>query len=607
MTTIVSAPNAAINGTSDADWISSGGDGASISALGGNDYVASRGNGGFIYGGNDNDTLVFLPSSGGATTKGGGGGKGAAGNGEATIRGNAGNDDITIIHDSAVVYGDVGDDYMTVKLYNNSSDAVFSINNVTLTGGDGRDTFYFNTALTSELEELSTVTGYRIEALITDFSSTAHLCFNEETGYFIYSILTDSQGNYTDIVLTGDSEKLRVTLQGVTNIDDIVYATAVRFVEDSLQTSYLGEVIANYTDDMSAIPAGISYDNYTVYVYDQYTRNVWLMGTDEINKTTTYRNISAKTLDARNSTRKRTLVGNWRDNVIYAGSGGDSLWGGSSNNDTMYGGNGRDMFWYGMGDGTDFIRNFSFGSADNSDVLNFYNGGVEHAYRDNNTLHMKMTTGEELLIPTEYSVDTEIQYSTDATNVSRAKIGDFFNSNTLTYDPAVNLFMGGAPDNTLKVDDSRKNLIWLDGSYGQSYYEITNIDASESTGDNQLAGANNRNINIVGGAGNSSLWGGNGQSSNDTLTGGTGAETFFFGKYEGNDLIIGASDNDTINLFDISLDDVTVAESIKGGGIKMEFEQGAYSLTLENVSGTPTFALAQGGNWVYEKKAWVQK
>ncbi len=605
MTTIVSAANAAINGTSDADWISSSGNGVSISALGGNDYVASRGSGGFIYGGNDNDTLVFLPSSGGATTS--GGGRGGAQSGEATIRGNAGNDDITIIHDSAVVYGDVGDDYITVKLYNNASDAVFSINHLTLTGGDGRDTFSFNTSLTSELEELSTVTGYRIEALITDFSSTAHLCFDEGTGYFIYSILTDPQGNYTDIVLTGDSEKLRVTLQGVTNIDDVVYATAVRFVDDSLQTSYLGEVISNYTNDMSALPAGIGYDNYNVYVSDQYTRNVWLMGTDEINHTTTYRNISAKTLDARNSTRKRTLVGNLRDNVIYAGSSGDSIWGGSGNNDTMYGGNGRDMFWYGMTDGVDFIRNFVFGSADNSDVINFYNGGVEHAYRDNNTLHMRMTTGEELLIPTEYSVDTEIQYSTDATNISRAKIGDFFNSNTLTYDPAVNLFMGGSPDNTLKVADSRKNMIWLDGSYGQSYYEITNIDASESTGDNQLAGANDSNIKIVGGAGNSSLWGGNGAYSNDTLIGGTGAETFFFGKYEGNDLIIGAADNDTINLFNIALSDITVAESVKGGGIKMEFVGGEYSLNLESVSGSPTFALADGGNWIYDKKEWVQK
>lgn len=611
MTTIVSAPNAAINGTSDADWISSSGDGASISALGGNDYVASRGSGGFIYGGNDNDTLVFLPSSGGATAPGGsrGGGRGntPGGNGEATIRGNAGNDDITIIHDSAVVYGDVGDDYITTKLYNNSSDAVFSINNLTLTGGDGRDTFSFNTSLTSELEELSTVTGYRIEALITDFSSTAHLCFTEDTGYFIYSILTDSQGNYTDIVLTGDSEKLRVTLQGVTNIDDVVYATAVRFVDDSLQSSYLGSVISNYTEDMSAIPSGITYDNYTVYVSDQYTRNVWLMGTDEINKTTTYRNISAKTLDARNSTRKRTLVGNLRDNVIYAGSGGDSLWGGSGNNDTLLGGNGRDMFWYGLTDGTDFIRNFVFGSADNSDVLNFYTGSIAHAYRDNNTIHIEMTTGEELLIPTEYSVDTEIQYSTDATNISRAKIGDFFNSNTLTYDPAVNLFMGGSPDNTLKVADSRKNMIWLDGSYGQNYYEITNIDASESSGDNQLAGANDSNIKIVGGAGNSSLWGGNGRYSNDTLIGGTGAETFFFGQYEGKDLIIGAAEDDTIKLFNISISALTNFESVKGGGLSLEFANGDYGLTLESVSGAPTFSFADGGNWTYEKSGWVQK
>ncbi len=599
MTTVTSAPNTEIKGTTGNDWISSSGDNVTLSPLAGDDYVISRGNSGIINGENGNDTIIFLPTN---TSAPGGGPAGAF---DTTIHGNAGNDEIVVVHDSAVIYGDAGDDYITVKLYENAGDVISSIKSVTLTGGDGRDTFSFNSSLPSGLESVSTVDGARLEVLITDFSSSAHFCYDGGTSYFIYSILTDSDGNYTDIVLSDDAGKLSVTLQGVTNIDDIVYSRAIRFVDDTVETSYLGEVISNYTDDMSVIPAGITYDNYTVYVSDAYTRNVWLMGTDEVNHTSTYRNITARTLDARSSTRKRTLVGNIRANAIYAGSGGDSMWGGNSEKDTLFGGNGQDMFWYGLGDGGDIVRNFVFGSTSNSDIINLYSGGVNQAYRDNNAIHILMTTGEELVIPTDYSVDVEIQYSTDATTISRAKIGERFLENTFTYDRAVNLFMGGTVDSTLKVSDDTQDMIWLDGSYGQSYYDIKTIDASESTGNNQLAGSTDA-INIIGGAGDSSLWGGNGRYSNDTMTGGEGDEMFFFGKYNGSDLILGATSDDTINLYDISLSDVTSSETVEGG-VKLIFQNHEYSLTLQNYTGTPTFALAQGGNWIYDNKEWKLK
>lgn len=622
MTTVVSAPNTAVNGTAEADWISSSGDGVTISASSGNDYVISRGNSCIVYGGNDNDTLVILPSSAGATAQAGGGGRtggGAVAPINTEVRGNAGSDDIVIVHDSVVAYGDVGNDYMTVKLYENAGDALTSLHEITLTGGDGRDTFSFNSSLPAELETMSAATDtatstenssndLRIEAVITDFSSTAHLCYDSTTSYFIYSIITDpTSGEYTDIVLRGNSGRIQVTLQGITDINDIVYATAVRFNGASLETSYLGEVISNYSEDMSAIPAGITYSNYTVYVSDSYARNVWLMGTDEVNKTSTYRNITARTLDARNSTRSRTLVGNTNANAIYAGNGGDSLWGYNNTNDTMFGGNGMDMFWYGLNDGNDCIRNFVFGSASNSDIVNFYTGGINEAYRDSGTVHVVMSNGSELIMPNDYGVDTEIQYSTDATNISRAKIGEKFSANTFTYDSGINLFMGCSNSNTLTVDDSRKNNIWLDGRFGQSFYEISCIDATDSTGDNQLAGANNTNITITGGAGNSSLWGGNGRYSNDSLIGGTGAEMFFFGKYEGSDTINGAGADDTIRFYNGSISDITSVDSLTGGGIQLNFNNGDYTLALESLNADTTFSFADGGNFTYNKGTWTQK
>lgn len=609
MDTVVSASNVSITGTADADLIRTTGDGITISAMAGNDYALARGQGSYIYGGSGNDTVVLLPalvsSSTGAGGAAGGRRPNASLSADTEIYGDAGNDDIMIVHDSAIVYGGAGDDYITVKLYESAGEFVTALSSITLTGGDGRDTFAFNTSLPSDLDSLSSVSGYKIQAVITDFSDSAHICYDANSDYLVYSILTDSQGNYTDIVLTDDAGRLSVTLQGVTNIEDIVYATAVKFTEDSLKTSYLGEVLSNYGEDMSAIPEGINYYDHTVYVYDQYQRNVWLLGTDEVKKTSTYRNVSAKTLDARNSTRKRTLVGNSRANIIYAGSGGDSLWGGNSANDTLYGGNGRDMFWYGTGDGTDCIKNFVCGSEKNSDVLNFYNGGADHTYRDNNTLHIAMVTGEELVVTLDYDVDTAIQYSTDATSISLAKVGNLNESDTFTYDAGINLFMGCSSDNTLKVEGSRTNMIWFDGSHGQDFREINNIDASESKGANQLAGANNAATNIVGGEGKSSLWGGGG-NYNDTLTGGTGAEMFFYGNGEGSDIIIGATADDTINLYNISIRDITGFETVNSG-MTINFSSNNSNLTLQNYSDSPTFLLADGSKWAYEKNAWVSK
>lgn len=626
MNTITSASNISITGSVDDDLIRSTGDSVIISALSGDDSVIARGQGSYIYGAGGNDTLILLPplSATETSSSGSSGSRGSSNSGsksttsvtvsaDTEVHGGTGNDDITITHDSSIVYGDAGDDYITVKLYASPVEFMTSLHHITLTGGDGRDTFSFSTSLPADMEALtastdtsSTVSNYMIEAVITDFSPTATFCFDTPSEYLMYSTLEVEQGYPTDIILRDDAERFRVTLQGVTNIEDVVQATAVRFDGDSISSSQpLGNFLGNYGEDIVAIPEGISYYNHTVYVYDQYKLNVWLLGTDEINKRSTYRNISAKTLDARNSTLKRTLVGNWFGNFIYAGSNGDSLWGGNSANDTLYGGAGQDMFWYGTGDGTDFIRNFVCGSEANSDIINFYNGGADHTYRDNNALHVVMTTGEELIVPLDYDVDTEIQYSTDGTSINRAKVGELSIDNTFTYDAGINFFLGCSSNNTLKVDDSRANMIWLDGSYGQSFTDITNIDASESTGNNQIAGASNKAMNILGGEGASSLWGGIGQA-NDTLTGGAGAEMFFYGINEGDDVIIGAKGDDTINLYNISLSDVSGFETLSGG-MKISFANGSSNLTLQNYSDSPIFSFADGSNWAYEKKVWVKK
>ena len=63
-----------------------------------------------------------------------------------------------------------------------------------------------------------------------------------------------------------------------------------------------------------------------------------------------------KVIDARQSNANAELAGNNNDNIIYAGTGETSLWGGFGGNDLLVGNFGKDSFYYGIGNGNDTIQ-----------------------------------------------------------------------------------------------------------------------------------------------------------------------------------------------------------------------------------------------------------
>lgn len=75
-------------------------------------------------------------------------------------------------------------------------------------------------------------------------------------------------------------------------------------------------------------------------------------------------------IDNTQSTTARFLGGNGQANYIFAGSGGDSLWG-ALNNDVLIGG--ADDFWYGANEGVDFVTN-----TDWLDSVTLYNMTLEN-------------------------------------------------------------------------------------------------------------------------------------------------------------------------------------------------------------------------------------
>ena len=101
---------------------------------------------------------------------------------------------------------------------------------------------------------------------------------------------------------------------------------------------------------------------------------------------------------------------------------------------------------------------------------------------------------------------------------------------------------------------------------------------------------------ITAGSGGSSLWGGSGSygsGSYDTLTGGAGIDTFFWGKSDGSDVITNASSSDIINLYDVSLENIISAKT-EGNEIYVRFDTGCDLLVESSENLSATFKLADG-------------
>ena len=107
-----------------------------------------------------------------------------------------------------------------------------------------------------------------------------------------------------------------------------------------------------------------------------------------------------------------------------------------------------------------------------------------------------------------------------------------------------------------------------------------------------------------GGDGMSSLWGGNG--GDDTLVGGEGYDTFIYNLGNGNDVVRGADENDTIVINTTSIDDFVNQGSalFVGNDVKFTLSDGG-SFTIKNgktcgstyvVNGT-AYVANSNGDW----------
>ena len=124
---------------------------------------------------------------------------------------------------------------------------------------------------------------------------------------------------------------------------------------------------------------------------------------------------------------------------------------------------------------------------------------------------------------------------------------------------------------TVGEDAVDEAIIWLGNQQSNQFVgDFRTIDASNSTVKAELAG-NDLDNTIIAGAGDASLWGGNG--GDDLLIGGKAHNLFFYTNGNGNDTITGVNNGDAVILSNISLDQI-IATNITADGTTINFKDG---------------------------------
>ncbi len=297
-----------------------------------------------------------------------------------------------------------------------------------------------------------------------------------------------------------------------------------------------------------------------------------------------------------------SILGGKAAESLIGGAGATSLYGGAGI-DTLVSGDGKTTFFANESSGKDVVTKFTVGTDDSSDVINVNNlksitrSGSKNFKIDldgTNTLSVEQRTGDN---------NSNVQWASgDANGV--AKIGYTSDKNKFTYDAATTNYIGGNKEDIVSLASGTEDNfeVWVDNT-GNMFNSIEVYDFSQTTGDVLAAGKANTAETIVGGKGSASLWGGAGKTA-DVLQSTKGSTTqFFYGLDDGNDVIKGQA-GDTVNLYNISLDQI---KSANIGSNNVVFTTSSNDTVT--VSGSVgTFKLADGTSWTadYSKKTWTQ-
>lgn len=205
----------------------------------------------------------------------------------------------------------------------------------------------------------------------------------------------------------------------------------------------------------------------------------------------------------------------------------------------------------------------------------------------------------------EFVSSTGLVADTDVAQTQLVESADNTDSSVITY-TAVNspvetgyyagYYGGGFNDGTtVTVYGTENYTVDLSSGY---YYPAINIDATYSSGMNYLFGDSGANV-IIAGMGNSALWGSSDYES-DLLIGGWGYDTFYCGKYEGNDMVLNGGANDTVWLYNTSFFDI-IQTTYDGTSVGLLFNTGTSLFVACTDLLSPAFLTAEGGLFVFNR------
>ena len=507
---------------------------------------------------------------------------------ENIIYGGTGNDSISVYSRGASVFGDAGNDTVRINrgyVYANGGagndyfDAIGS-DNVTITGGEGKDTV-----------EIYPSTQYEnIGIAITDFSNEDILSVNEyfNDGWVRYEKSRESHRVITQRVENGnivisDNASLTTTYKGDTIVESVepIFNITLQGVSDINQVIDAQYRIYGYSyGDNPLVEHGTLGELFGI----ENTATTTVAPVDTVDTETSTTPSSAVDTETTVTPSNKLEIGDVfeMDGKFYKVIEGGYELVGTSVNDTATT----------KGDTVINVTNntnTTINNITNNVTVNNINETVNNNVTVNNineTLNNNVTVNNiNETVNNVNVVNNNFSYTYVYNGGNRVinnysegeliNLGDFAGINL-----DANNFYVMSRSGALEVQNVRGKFV--DYSYLSdnpiAYSYIGNgggvIDGRVKGGRlGIMIGGNYSDNQIYAGSGGSSLWGGMG--GNDTMTGGAGYDEFFYSPGSGSDVVQNVSDNDVINLLGVSLSQITYA-SIEESQISADFADGGH-------------------------------
>ena len=269
------------------------------------------------------------------------------------------------------------------------------------------------------------------------------------------------------------------------------------------------------------------------------------------------------------------------NNLILAGKGNDSisvqadyLLGFSTYRDKYEGS--KNIICYGSGDGDDTI--LGFGETDTLSI----EGNAYSTLASGNDIIVSVDGGSMILVDAASLDAVNIEFTPTETPASSYVYTG--GNQTISSYAGEPIFLGAFPTGLnftdddfhfysstgeLLIEDVEDIVIDLRDGNGNAFAKAYaaddpgTIDGRNLSGFEFIVGSDDGSNVIFAGNDGSNLWGNTGNAT-DVLIGGAGYDTFFTGKYEGNDAIQNASSADSVNLYDVTLSDISFAAEDNG-------------------------------------------